>query len=168
MVQVGNLVINLGAIAYVDLEAKQNYVTNKETPTGVRVYLNTLNGQGYLESLFFKAEEAEYLRTYFTSIASGVQMLRRSSLPKHPTVELEEFLSCWKVSHKELAVICECNISTVGQWFLDKENADYCPPTEHHKQLLAQAHYLWRTEARKDRKSRLRQMYWEKHYACDE
>ncbi|MEH1777095.1 hypothetical protein [Nostoc sp.] len=82
---------------------------------------------------------------------------------KQPTVELEEFLSHWKVSHKELSVICECNISTVQQWFLDKDNANYCPPTELHLHLLAQAHYLWRIEARKERKKRLRQMYWEKH-----
>lgn len=94
-------------------------------------------------------------------------MLRRRNL-KHPTVELEEFLNHWKVNHKELTVICECNISIVGQWFLDKDDADYCSPTEHDKQLLAQAHYLWRTEQRKERKARLRQMYWEKHYACDE
>ncbi|MFN6537942.1 MAG: hypothetical protein RM021_016440 [Nostoc sp. EkiNYC01] len=180
MLQVGSLVINLNAIAYLDLEAKQNYVTNKnkETPTGVRVYLNALNGQGYLESLFFKGEEAEYLRTYFTSVACGVHVYSRywrskmlargSSLPKHLTVELEEFLNCWEVNHTELTQICECNISTVRKWFLDKENADYCPPTQHHKQLLAQAHYLWRTEARKERSCRLRRMYWEKHYVCDE
>ncbi|MFN6538318.1 MAG: hypothetical protein RM021_018485 [Nostoc sp. EkiNYC01] len=69
MLRVGKLVINLNAIAYVDLEAKQNYITNKETPVGVRIYLNALNGQGNLESLFFKGEEAEYLRKYFTSVA---------------------------------------------------------------------------------------------------
>lgn len=82
---------------------------------------------------------------------------------KPPTLELEEFLSYWKVTHAELTQICECNISTVGQWFLSPDDADYCPPTEHHKQILAQAHYLWRTEQRKERSCRLRQMYWEKH-----
>ncbi|WP_445634583.1 hypothetical protein NSTC745_06403 [Nostoc sp. DSM 114161] len=70
MLQVGKLIINLSAIAYVDLEAKQNYITNKEASVGVRIYLNALNGQGNLESLFFKGEEAEYLRKYFTSVAS--------------------------------------------------------------------------------------------------
>ncbi len=70
MLKVGNLVINLNAIAYVDLEAKQNYVTNRETLVGVRVYLNALNGQGNLESLFFKGEEAEYLRKYFLSVTA--------------------------------------------------------------------------------------------------
>ncbi|MFN6474353.1 MAG: hypothetical protein RMY36_032370 [Nostoc sp. SerVER01] len=110
-------------------------------------------------------------------------LARRSSfVPKHPIVELEEFLSYWEVNHTELTQICEavgilavsvdselpnpegeCNISTVQKWFLDKENADYCPPTQHHKQLLAQAHYLWRSQANKQRTERLRQMYWLHH-----
>ncbi len=69
MLQVGSLVINLGAIAYVNLEAKQNYVTDRETTVGVRVYLKVSDNAGNLESLFFKGEEAEYLRKYFTSVA---------------------------------------------------------------------------------------------------
>ncbi|MFN6538320.1 MAG: hypothetical protein RM021_018495 [Nostoc sp. EkiNYC01] len=95
-------------------------------------------------------------------------LARRSSfVPKHPIVELEEFLSCWEVNHTELAQICECNISTVRKWFLDKDNADYCPPTQSHKQLLAQAHYLWRTQARKEREERLKQMYCQKQEKGD-
>ncbi|MFN6474355.1 MAG: hypothetical protein RMY36_032380 [Nostoc sp. SerVER01] len=70
MLQVGNLVINLGAIAYVNLEAKQNYVTDRESTVGVRVYFKAVDDAGNLTSLFFKGEEAEYLRKYFTSVAS--------------------------------------------------------------------------------------------------
>ncbi|MDZ8240571.1 MAG: hypothetical protein RMZ69_26045 [Nostoc sp. ChiQUE01a] len=71
MLKIGNLVINLGAIAYVDLEAKKSYVIEKENSvSGVRIYLNALNGQGNLESLFFKGDEAEYLRKYFVSVAA--------------------------------------------------------------------------------------------------
>ncbi|MEH1779727.1 MAG: hypothetical protein V7L26_11540 [Nostoc sp.] len=70
MLKVGNLVINLNAIAYVDLEAKQSYVTNKETPIGVRVFLKVCDNQGNLESLFFKGSVAEYLRKYFLSVAA--------------------------------------------------------------------------------------------------
>lgn len=67
----------------------------------------------------------------------------RENQPKHPTVELEEFLSFWEVNNAELALICECSISTVERWFFSKDNPNYRSPTEHHKQLLAQAHYLW-------------------------
>ncbi|MFN6472581.1 MAG: hypothetical protein RMY36_023310 [Nostoc sp. SerVER01] len=70
MLQVGKLVINLNAIAYVDLEAKQNYVTDRGSTVGVRVYLKASDNAGNLASLFFKGEEAEYLRKYFTSVAS--------------------------------------------------------------------------------------------------
>ncbi|MFN6537931.1 MAG: hypothetical protein RM021_016370 [Nostoc sp. EkiNYC01] len=70
MLQVGNLVINLAAIAYVNLEAKQNYVTDRESTVGVTVYFKASDTEGSLANLFFKGEEAEYLRKYFTSIAS--------------------------------------------------------------------------------------------------
>jgi hypothetical protein len=70
MLQVGSLVINLNAIAYVNLEAKLNYVTDRESTVGVRVYLKASDDSGNLASLFFKGEEAEYLRKYFTSVAS--------------------------------------------------------------------------------------------------
>ncbi|MCC5641116.1 hypothetical protein LC593_35905 [Nostoc sp. CHAB 5844] len=70
MLQVENLVINLAAIAYVDLEAKKSYVTNRESTVGVRVYLKASDTEGNLATLFFKGEEAEYLRKYFTSVAS--------------------------------------------------------------------------------------------------
>lgn len=72
MLQVGNLVINLNVIAYVDLEAKKSYVIEKEsTVSGVRIYLSTSDNQGNPTTLFFKGEEAEYLRKYFTSVASN-------------------------------------------------------------------------------------------------
>ncbi|MEH2458293.1 hypothetical protein [Nostoc sp.] len=69
MLRVGNLVINLGAIAYVNLEAKQSYVTDRESTVGVRVYFLASDDQTNLDNLFFKGEDVEYLRKYFTSIA---------------------------------------------------------------------------------------------------
>ncbi|MEH1788394.1 MAG: hypothetical protein V7L23_23120 [Nostoc sp.] len=71
MLKIGNLVINLGAIAYVDLEAKKNYVKGEtEIISGVRIYLKASDTEGNLASLFFKGSEAEYLRKYFLSVAS--------------------------------------------------------------------------------------------------
>ena len=70
MLKVGNLVINLNAIAYVNLEAKQNYVTDRESASGVRVYFKASDTEGSLATLFFKGEEAEYLRKYFLSVAA--------------------------------------------------------------------------------------------------
>jgi hypothetical protein len=70
MLKVGNLVINLGAIAYVDLEAKKSYIIDREETQGVRIYLKASDEQGNLATLFFKGEEAEYLRKYFLSVAS--------------------------------------------------------------------------------------------------
>ncbi|PHJ69117.1 hypothetical protein VF14_02975 [Nostoc linckia z18] len=69
MLQVGSLVINLNAIAYVNLQAKQSYVTDRVCTVGVRVYLKASDTEGNLANLFFKGEEAEYLRKYFTSVA---------------------------------------------------------------------------------------------------
>jgi hypothetical protein len=86
----------------------------------------------------------------------------RENKPKHPIVELEEFLSFWEVSNAELAEICECSVSTVERWFFSKDNPNYRSPTEHHKQLLAEAHYLWWSESNRDRAERLKQMYREK------
>ena len=86
----------------------------------------------------------------------------RENKPKHPTVELEEFLSFWEVSNSELAEICECSISTTERWFFDKDSSNYRSPTDRHKQLLAEAHYLWWAESNCDRANRLRQMYREK------
>jgi hypothetical protein len=86
----------------------------------------------------------------------------RENKPKHPTVELEQFLSFWEVSNTELSEICECSISTVERWFLNKDSDNYRAPTERHKQLLAEAHYLWWLESNRDRADKLRKMYSEK------
>jgi hypothetical protein len=70
MLKVGNLIINLNAIAYVDLEAKTDYVIGEtKIISGVRIYLNVPFGTGNKTSLFFKGEKAEYLRKYFLSVA---------------------------------------------------------------------------------------------------
>jgi len=74
MLKVGNLVINLNAIAYVDLEAKKSYVIERENAVpGVRIHLLASDSAGNLATLFFKGEEAEYLRKYFFSAAGGVE-----------------------------------------------------------------------------------------------
>ncbi len=70
MLKVGNLVVNLNAIAYVDLEAKKSYIVDREETQGVRIYLNTSDNEGNPTTLFFKGEEAEYLRKYFLSVAA--------------------------------------------------------------------------------------------------
>ncbi|MBW4675947.1 MAG: hypothetical protein KME52_18570 [Desmonostoc geniculatum HA4340-LM1] len=69
MLKVGNLVINLAAIAYVDLEATKDRVKGeREIIRGIRIYFK--GDAGKLPSLFFKGSEAEYLRKYFVSVAS--------------------------------------------------------------------------------------------------
>ncbi len=67
MFKVGDMVINLNAIAYVDLEATSNMTRGEET-RGVRIYLNLANNDGHPTTLFFRGEQAEYLRKYFTSV----------------------------------------------------------------------------------------------------
>ncbi|MFB2769816.1 hypothetical protein ACE1AT_11085 [Pelatocladus sp. BLCC-F211] len=69
MLKIGNFVINVSAIAYVDLEAKRSYVTKQECASGVRIYLKAADEQGNLANLFFTGEKAEYLRKYFQSVA---------------------------------------------------------------------------------------------------
>jgi hypothetical protein len=86
----------------------------------------------------------------------------RVSKPKHPIVELEQFLSFWEVSNAELAEICECSLSTVERWFFLPDNPNLRNPTEKHKQLLAEAHYLWWLESNRSRAELLKQMYKEK------
>lgn len=70
MLKVGNLVINLSAIAYVDLEAKKSYIVEGEEAQGVRIYLSTSDNQGNPTTLFFTGVEAEYLRKYFLSVTA--------------------------------------------------------------------------------------------------
>ncbi|WP_375491123.1 hypothetical protein [uncultured Nostoc sp.] len=70
MLKVGNLVINLNAIAYVDLEAKKSYIVDREETQGVRIHLSMSDSEGNPTTLFFKGEEAEYLRKYFNAVAS--------------------------------------------------------------------------------------------------
>lgn len=83
----------------------------------------------------------------------------KRSKPRHPVVELEEFLSFWEVSNSDLSEICECSISTVERWFLDKSSPSHRAPTERHKQMLAECHYLWHLETNLSRINRLRQIY---------
>ncbi|MEH1789650.1 MAG: hypothetical protein V7L23_29870 [Nostoc sp.] len=70
MLKVGDLVINLNAIAYVDLKAKRTSVIGKGSNSGVKIYLKANDDAGNLTGLFFKGEEAEYLRKYFLSVAA--------------------------------------------------------------------------------------------------
>ncbi len=69
MFKIGNLVINEQAIAYVDLDAKRNYVTDRESTLGVRIYFKVSDSQGTLASLFFADKQADMLRKYFESSA---------------------------------------------------------------------------------------------------
>lgn len=86
----------------------------------------------------------------------------KRSKPRHPTVELDEFLSFWEVSNSDLAEVCECSISTVERWFLDKNSPNYREPTERHKHMLAEAHYLWYLETNYQRIIKLKQIYHQK------
>ncbi|MFB2769827.1 hypothetical protein ACE1AT_11140 [Pelatocladus sp. BLCC-F211] len=79
MLKIGNLVINLSAIAYVDLEAKRSYITKQESASGVRIYLKATDEQGNLTSLFFVGEKAEYLRKYFQSVAFDCECISQSN-----------------------------------------------------------------------------------------
>jgi hypothetical protein len=67
MLRVGNKIINLNAIAYVDLEAKKSYVV-KGDDLGVRIYLLSSDREGNLSSLFFTGDDAVYLRKYFQAV----------------------------------------------------------------------------------------------------
>ncbi|MEH2029819.1 MAG: hypothetical protein V7K67_09105 [Nostoc sp.] len=70
MLKVGNLVINLNAIAYVDLEAQKSYIVDREETLGVRIHLSMSDSEGNPTTLFFKGSVAEYLRKYFLSVAA--------------------------------------------------------------------------------------------------
>lgn len=56
-------------------------------------------------------------------------------------MELEDFVSRWKVSHKELAKICCCSPDTVDRWFI--RTAKRREPTLHHKLRLGITNKLW-------------------------
>lgn len=79
--------------------------------------------------------------------------------PKHPTVELDEFLGFWEVSNPELAEICECSVKTVERWFFDTTSPNRREPTDEHKRKLAEAHYLWWFEMEKEKAARLQEIY---------
>lgn len=53
-------------------------------------------------------------------------------------MSLEEFTSHWKLTHQELAVICECSVSTVDHWFMQGKSCR--PPGLHHRRRLAEAY----------------------------
>jgi hypothetical protein len=63
-----------------------------------------------------------------------------SELDSH-TLEPEEFLRHWEVSHSDLARICKCSVPTVDRWFSKGKN--HREPSEQHKRRLAITHRLW-------------------------
>lgn len=83
----------------------------------------------------------------------------RSSQPRHPIVELDEFLSFWEVSNSELAEICSCSVKTVERWFFEPTSPNKREPTDIHKQRLAEAHYLWWFELERERAFVLKEIY---------
>ncbi|MBW4635744.1 MAG: hypothetical protein KME30_28855 [Iphinoe sp. HA4291-MV1] len=79
MLKVGNQIINLNAIAYVDLVAKRSYVV-KGDDLGVRIYLLCSDREGNLCSLFFCGDDAVYLRKYFQAVGElcgGVESVKK-------------------------------------------------------------------------------------------
>ncbi|MBW4635059.1 MAG: hypothetical protein KME30_25110 [Iphinoe sp. HA4291-MV1] len=67
MLRIGDVVINLNAIAYVDLEANSNSVT-KDNEKGVRIYLLSNGSTSNLASLFFQGDDAHRLQKYFLKV----------------------------------------------------------------------------------------------------
>lgn len=57
------------------------------------------------------------------------------------SMELDEFLKHWDVSHDDLTYICGCSLATVQRWFVDGDS--HRGPTRVHKQKLALASRLW-------------------------
>ncbi|BDA74358.1 hypothetical protein CAL7716_085240 [Calothrix sp. PCC 7716] len=65
MLKIDNLVINLGAIAYVDLSATKGLVSRDVN--GVRIYFTATDSEGNLCSCFFSGNQADRLRKYFSN-----------------------------------------------------------------------------------------------------
>ena len=87
----------------------------------------------------------EALKTYFQPL--GEQLM-----------ELNEFLNYWNVSREELALICDCSVTTVNHWFSQGEHRRV--PSQKHKQSLAIAHHIWTTvETEPEYLQILREMY---------
>lgn len=53
-------------------------------------------------------------------------------------MSLEEFLAHWDVDRKELALICECSVSTVDHWFMQGKSRRH--PDQGHCRRLADVH----------------------------
>jgi hypothetical protein len=77
---------------------------------------------------------------------------------RHPTVELDDFLSFWDVTNQELADICECSLSTVERWFLNPNSPNQRDLSEEYKQRLALAHYLWLSKTNPELAHKLNQL----------
>ena len=76
-------------------------------------------------------------------------------------MDLEEFIRVWDVSREELALICDCSVTTVNHWFSQGEHRRI--PTDKHKQRLALAHHIWVTiESEPEYLQTLREMYHKK------
>ena len=65
MLKLGNLIINLSNVAYVDLNATKALVS--KDVKGVRIYFNTTDSEGNLHSTFFAGYQAECLQKYFNT-----------------------------------------------------------------------------------------------------
>jgi hypothetical protein len=77
---------------------------------------------------------------------------------RHPTLELDDFLSFWDVTNQELADICECSLSTVERWFLNPNSPNQRDLSEEYKQRLALAHYLWLSKTNPELAHKLNQL----------
>jgi hypothetical protein len=73
MLKIGDVIINLAAIAYVELQAKKSYVT--KGVAGVRIHMLVKDGDDIPATLFFSGENAEKLRKYFQSVVVEVGVL---------------------------------------------------------------------------------------------
>jgi hypothetical protein len=65
MLKIDNTIINLGAIAYVDLSATKGLVS--KDVNGVRIYFTATDSEGNLCSCFFTGNQADRLRKYFNT-----------------------------------------------------------------------------------------------------
>jgi hypothetical protein len=57
------------------------------------------------------------------------------------TMSHEEFYARWDVTHKQMAVICNCSVITVNRWFTTTRLRR--SPEPRHQRRLAEMHFLW-------------------------
>lgn len=79
--------------------------------------------------------------------------------PAQPySMELEEFLAHWDVSREDLAIVCDCSLTTVNHWF--SQGVDRRKPSARHKQRMALAHHIWTAiETEPEYLQKLREVY---------